>query len=476
MRRGSVVAPILLIVIGGLFLLNNLRPDLSLLSILGTYWPFLFVIWGALRLVEILSLRFRGAPLPSSGLSGGEWALAVLLFFVGSGLTFSQKVVSGWPDGIISLRGLEVFGEAYDYPVQTSHAAVETPHIVIENLRGNVRVSVGSGDQIQVTGRKTIRSLERSTADSADKQTPVQIDESDGIYVIRTNQASASSSARVSTDLDISVPAGASIETRGRNGDYDITGIKGAVDIVSDNAGVRIQDVGSFVRVDLRRSDIIRLMNVAGNVDIKGTGDDVELEDIGGAVVVNGSYSGSLSFRNLKKQLTFTSSNTELSAASVPGQIRFDLGDLTASDVTGPFRLKSRTKDVQLTDITSAVEIDLDRGDIEVRQAKVPMPRMRLVTRSGDLELALPEKATFQLTATTDHGELDNSFGPAFREETEHGGGTISGRAGTGEGPQLEASTRRGSVVVRGLTGILPAPPAPPGSPTAPEPLQLQHH
>ena len=111
------------------------------------------------------------------------------------------------------------------------------------------------------------------------------------------------------------MPAGASVETRGRYGDYDITGIKGAINIVSDNAGVRIQDAGSSVRVDLRRSDIVRLMNVAGSVDIKGTGDDVELEDIAGEVVVNGSYSGSLSFRNLKKQLTFTSSNTELSAA-----------------------------------------------------------------------------------------------------------------------------------------------------------------
>ena len=125
------------------------------------------------------SCRFvsGGAPLPSSGLSGGEWALAVLLFFIGSGLTFSQKVVNGWPDGIISLRGLEVFGEAYDYPVEASHAAVAAPRIVIENLRGNVRVAAGTGDEIQVTGRKTIRAIERSTADSADKQTPIQIEE-----------------------------------------------------------------------------------------------------------------------------------------------------------------------------------------------------------------------------------------------------------------------------------------------------------
>ena len=52
MRRTSVVAPLLLIVIGGLFLARNLYPDLPLLDYLARYWPFLLIIWGGLRLAE----------------------------------------------------------------------------------------------------------------------------------------------------------------------------------------------------------------------------------------------------------------------------------------------------------------------------------------------------------------------------------------------------------------------------------------
>jgi DUF4097 and DUF4098 domain-containing protein YvlB len=481
MRRGSIVAPILLIIIGGLFLLNNIRPDLPLLSIVGTWWPFLFVAWGALRLIEILTLWFRGLPLPRSGLSGGEWVLAVFVFLIGSGLSFSQRVISGWPEGMINLRGLDVFGEPYDYPLEATKAAGQTPRVVIENLRGNVRISAGTGEQIHVTGRKTIRSLERSTADATDKQTPLEIVANGDTYVVRTNQARASNSTQVSADLEVTVPEGASIEGHGRYGDYDITGIKGTVDLASDNAGVRIQDVPNSVRVDLRRSDVIRMTNIAGNVDVKGRGEDLELGNVGGEVVVNGSYSGDISFRDIKKQLTFTSPVTELSVAHIPGQIRFDLGDMTATDVQGPFRLKAQTKDVQVVDATDSVEIQLDRGDINIRQAKSPVPKMRVDTRSGNIELALPESASFQLKAATDRGEMENGFGSALQTETAGRGGTIRGQTGKTDGPLVEATTNRGSLVVRGLTGVLPLPPAPPHAPGAPlpppaQPLELQKH
>ena len=60
MRRGSIVGPIILILIGLLFLANNLRPDVPMLEFLGQYWPFLLIGWGLVRLVEILIWAVRG--------------------------------------------------------------------------------------------------------------------------------------------------------------------------------------------------------------------------------------------------------------------------------------------------------------------------------------------------------------------------------------------------------------------------------
>jgi len=53
------------------------------------------------------------------------------------------------------------------------------------------------------------------------------------------------------------------------------------------------------VRIDLRKSDIVRAVNVKGLVDIKGHGSDIDLQNIEGQVTVTGAYSGEIQFRNL---------------------------------------------------------------------------------------------------------------------------------------------------------------------------------
>src|SRR5205814_618156 len=75
-----------LIGIGLLFLARNVFPELQLLDYLAKYWPLLLVIWGGLRLLEILVWAASSKPLPARGLSRGEWVLIVFLCFVGVSL------------------------------------------------------------------------------------------------------------------------------------------------------------------------------------------------------------------------------------------------------------------------------------------------------------------------------------------------------------------------------------------------------
>jgi hypothetical protein len=83
-RQGSLVGPLLIIMIGVWFLVSSLRPDLPLLDLAARYWPFVLIGWGALRLLEILSWAMRRQPLPAAGISGGEWTAVVLLSLFGA--------------------------------------------------------------------------------------------------------------------------------------------------------------------------------------------------------------------------------------------------------------------------------------------------------------------------------------------------------------------------------------------------------
>src|SRR5438105_2067732 len=118
MRRTSVVAPLLLIGIGALFLARNLYPDLQLLDFLARYWPYLLIFWGSLRLVEVLVWSATDKPLPSRGVSGGEWALVIFLCIFGSTVNTVRGISTNnwWPRNFM-VGGLDVFGESYEYPI-----------------------------------------------------------------------------------------------------------------------------------------------------------------------------------------------------------------------------------------------------------------------------------------------------------------------------------------------------------------------
>src|ERR1019366_4535348 len=90
---------------------------------------------------------------------------------------------------------------------------------------------------------------------------------------------------------------------------------------------------------------------------------DMELENIAGQVTINGSFSGTLGFKNLAKPLHFEGTHgTELSAQAVPGQINMDLGEFTANGMVGPIRLVTRARDIKLEQFTQSVELDTGRG------------------------------------------------------------------------------------------------------------------
>ena len=184
-----------------------------------------------------------------------------------------------------------------------------------------------------------------------------------------------------------------------------------------------------------------------GNLDLEGRGSDVQLENIAGQVTINGSYGGTLNFKNLAKPLHFESPNTDLRVEALPGQISMDLGEFTAKNLVGPIHLKTKTKDVKIEDFTDSLELETERGDIAIEPGRLPLGKIDAKSRSGKIELALPEKASFQLMATAERGEATNDFGPAIQKQTEGRASSLKG--GTGKGAEISISTERGSVLVR---------------------------
>lgn len=474
MRRGSVIGPLILIGIGALFLLRNFWPEIPVAEMLSRYWPLLLIVWGGLRLLEILFWAATSKPLPRNGISGGEWVLVFVVCIAGAS-AYTARHLNWFPNGRV-LRGMVVdMGENFDYPLnQTAKPCARNCRVIIESFRGNAKIMGSEADQVIVTGRKTVRSFQQADADNANRETPLELVSQGDQVVIRTNQDRVNDNLRVSSDLEITVPAGSSVEGRGRNGDFDIQNVNGAVEINSDNAGVHLENIGGNVRIDTRKSDIIRALGVKGSVDLKGRGQDIELQNVGGQVNVNGSYVGQIQLRNLAQPLRYEDPQITLNLEKLPGQVHMGLGEFSGANVTGPIRLSAKSRDVQLADFSQSLDLNLDRGDVELRPGK-NVPKMEVhIARNGDIDLGLPTGAKFDLKATTARGEAHNDYGPPLTTNESNRGAIVEGTS-SGGGPQIRLETARGTVTVRKASADeLSNPPEPPKAPKSPLKVEEQ--
>ncbi len=470
MRRGSIVGPMILIFIGLVFLMRNLRPDIPLMNWLETYWPFLLILWGLVRLVEVGYWHFSSQPVPARGVGGGEWALIIVLTLIGTAVWGTERLVRD-NFGRFQIGSVEMFGESFNFDVPESNVeAGKAPHVLIDNARGGVRVTGADVTTVKVTGRKSVRAIDRASADRANHGSQCTVQKSGDTVNVTSKSSGLQDSARVTVDLEVTVPKGASVELRGQNGDFDIGDLTGEVTVYSDNAGVRAQNLAGKLKVETRKSDIIRATGVKGDIELKGRGRDIELEDIQGQITINGSYSGETTLRKVTKPVRFESNITQLRLERVPGELQIGLSTLSGTNLVGPLFLKtSKPKDIRLSEVTDSVTIESEEGDVELTQTRLPMPRVDVRVRSGSVELAIPTSAKCNINASTNRGEVSNDFDDRLKQSTEGKSAKLIGSLGGTT--EVKVSTQRGGVTVRKSGPGMVEPPAPPAMPSYRIPL-----
>lgn len=461
MRRRSVTGPLLLLLIGSLFLWSNLHPETPIFDLAARYWPFVLIAWGLLRLLETMIWRGEGV---RPGFTGGEIVLVILICVAGSGIWQAHE------HGIrFTPRGLDWWGQQYDYSISANHPAAGMKRVVFENPRGNIKVTGSDTKEVAIAGHKLIRAYSKRDADQTNDNATVEIVPQGDRLMVRTNYDRVPNSQRMSADMEVTLPRGMAVESRGGQGDYELADIEGDVELSASHGDVRLSRLGGNARLDVGRSELIRAIDVKGRIDLQGQGSDVEMENVAGQVTINGAYRGTLDFKNLAKPLQFEGlRNTELNVQAVPGRISMDLGQFAANDVVGPLRLVTRSRDIKVEKFTNSLELETERGDIELSPQHLPMSAIEARTGVGKIEMILPEKAAFVLEATAERGEAVNDFGPQIHKESEGRTTTLKGKVG--EGPTIKITANRGSISVR-REGVEPSE-ALPDTPKGPVPPQ----
>ena len=397
-------------------------------------------MWGVVALAEhFVALR---SGYQTRGLGG--LGVLLLIFIVIAGLAAHHSSDVNW-EGMRDQIQIDddlggMFGTAYtfDDTVEQSFPAGGSLRIVCD--RGAINVTPADGKTIRVVVHKKLYAKSQDDANKYNEGSKPQITVSGTSVVLNANTNGAGDHG-VQADMDIFVPRDAAIEVASKRGDLSINGRKADVRLTVQRGDIALNEITGNMKINLDKGSI-RATSVSGDVDIEGRVDDVTLEDVKGAVKLNGDFFNDIRLSKIEKAVEFKSARSDVTLASVPGDLQISGDSLRATDASGPMRLVTRSKEIHLEGVTGDIQVDNANGDIEIHPAdKLPMGKMNLSGKRGDISLTIPANAGFQLDATTRKGDITTDFG-SLKIDSSSGGSHATGTVGNGAAKlQISADT-----------------------------------
>jgi hypothetical protein len=122
-----------------------------------------------------------------------------------------------------------------------------------------------------------------------------------------------------------------------------------------------------------------------------------------------------------------------------------DLSQFDGRGLTGPVRLVARSRDIKIADFSESLQLEAAHGDVEL-ETGLPTPAIDVRSDSGNIDLGLPEGASFDLDATAERGEASNEFGAPIQQSQDGHSAELRGKVGNG--PKLRLTATHGSVSV----------------------------
>lgn len=466
--RRSIAGPVVLIVIGILFLLGTMGiMDIHHLgSLFARFWPALLILWGVLKLIEYEQAKRYGQPTRGIGVGG----VFLMLFLIIAGLIATQASRVDWKNlgDHIQLgddEGLdEIFsGSTFDYSGELSSDFAAAGNILhINDDRGTITINVSDSNpndkKLKVSWRKKVRAEKQEEADRYNAKTDPRITQGDKVTTLDANTGGAGDKS-VTVDMDVYVPSNTALVIVSRHGDVTIAGMSSTVEINHQRGEVNVSDHTGNVTLNLDNSSA-QLEHVKGDVTIQGKANEVGVEDVDGTLHLNGEFQESVRLVRIGKTVTFHSSRTEMEFSRIDGRLDLDSGDLRADSITGPMHLTTHSKDISLEGLSGDLRLEDGNGTVSVGLYKPG--NIQIDNRKGDVQVTIPPNTAVKVEARTRGGDIESDFGE-IKIDSRDDQASASGSIGT-NGPKLALNCDKGTIEIRkGTVAVMaPAPPIPP--------------
>jgi len=458
-RHRSFAGPFVLIILGVIFLLGNLHMlSWGRIGVLFShYWPVLLIFWGVIKLIEHQQAQRDGSRASGIGV-GGIFLIVIIVVF---GLIASQLEHVNW-SGLHDQLNLDdsdfsnLFGEAYNYNDHLQQAFPAGASLKIIDNHGAVSVHASDDNNITVAVRKRVGAESQSDADKYNSETKPTITTIGGLVTVDA-KAEGAGDHPIETDLDISLPRKVAVAVISRRGDVNVVDREGSIDIAAQHSDTSVEDVTGSVKVSQEKGSV-KVEQIRGDVHVDGRVNEVSVSDVTGSVQLDGEFQEIVKLARIAKTVTFKSARTDMEFSRIDGSLDLDSDELHADEITGPLHLNTRSKNLRLDSVSGDVRLQDDNGSIEVGMRT--LGNIQIDNRSGDIQLSLPDKASFRLDARTRDGEIQSDFPEVKVNNSEHEA-KANGSVGNATS-HIVLNNEHDNIEIRKASAQPPKPPVPP--------------
>ncbi len=460
-RQRSFAGPFVLIVLGVIFLLGNLHM-LSWARI-GTwfahYWPVLLIVYGVIKIIEHQQARRDGTRAPGLGAGGVLLVVMVVVF----GLMATQMERVNW-SGLRDQINIDdedfnnIFGDSYNFNDRLEQDFPANASLKVIDNHGAVSIHASDNDKITIVVRKRVGAESQSDADKYNGETKPTITTIGGQVTVDAKVEGAGSHP-VETDLDISLPRKAAVTINSRRGDVDVSRRDGNVEISTQHSDTSVTEVAGNVKINQEKGSL-KIEQIDGDVHIDGRLDEVSVADVKGSAQLDGEFQESIKLERIAKTVTFKSSRTDMEFSRIDGSLDLDSDELHADQIAGPLHLTTRSKNIQLEEISGDVRVQDENGSVELGMRT--LGNVQIDNRSGDVQVSIPDKSGFRLDARARDGEIQSDF-PELKVSNDDHEGKASGSVGSGSS-HIVVNNEHEGIEIRRASAQPPRPAEPPAA------------
>lgn len=419
-KIGVITFAITLISLGTLLLMRNFM-DIDLKTILSIVWPSIIILFGIEIIITKLLLSRKSEDVRTyvDPLSVILLSIIIIIASIYSSFSFSKNFNFFSIIKSIDLGDLSQVASSYNdestYNNTISIDARNKDELQLINSFGNVEITEGPGENIEIATEIRIKYNDKSYADELSKRI-VKVDElGNSIRVLSDLDSSKYDKDRageISVSYDVRIPEHikANIENKfgntivksvkkdvvinNQHGNIEVMDISGAVKLNNSFGNTTIDNIGESVEVDSKHGDVL-VEKVESNADIKNKFGKVDAKDIGGNLNIENEHAN-IDIENIIGDL----------------YVYGKFGNIDVNNANKFIKIISNNGNISLkTDefIDKSVEIENEFGNIDISVLSSQKGSFNIIAEFGEIKNRLGLNVTEGITDQSINDFIGNS-------------------------------------------------------------------